>query len=248
MQVLEGGPFVTGDARRTRPDQNGPKYRAKRDQILDTAVAAFRHQGYAGTSTQDIARALHMTKGSLYYYFRDKEDILFSCHERALDHLLAGARAVRRRRRDPEGALRELIERHVGIMVHEFRGSALALEVATLNGSRHDHIVRRRDQYEGILRTVVDQGVRSGAFRPVDPRLAAFAVLGAINWMARWYREGGGRSAEEIGHTFADLFVRSLQRRRAPARVGRPPVPPSVPLSGRRGRAPSRRTTRGGPP
>jgi len=244
LQVLAGGPFVKDDARRTRSDHNRPKYQAKRDQILDTAVAAFRHKGYAGTSTQDIAHALHMTKGSLYYYFRDKEDILFSCHERALDHLLSGARAVRRRRRDPEATLRELIERHVGIMVHEFRGTALALEVATLNGSRHDHIVRRRDQYEGILRAVVEEGVRSGAFRPVDPRLAAFAFLGAINWMARWYREGGGRSAEEIGRTFADLFVGSLQPPRASARASRPSVRPSV----HRGRAPSRRTTRGGPP
>jgi AcrR family transcriptional regulator len=244
LQVIEGGPFVKSDARRTRSDHNGPKYQARRDQILDTAVAAFRYKGYAGTSTQDIARALHMTKGSLYYYFRDKEDILFSCHERALDHLLAGARAVRRRHRDPEAALRELIERHVGIMVHEFRGTALALEVATLNGSRHDHIVRRRDQYEGILRDVIEEGVGSGAFRPVDPRLATFAFLGAINWMARWYREGGGRSAEEIGRTFADLFVGSLQPPRPPTRAGRPSVPPP----GRRGPAPSRRTTRGGPP
>jgi AcrR family transcriptional regulator len=238
-QVLEEGPIVKGDARRARPDQNGPKYQAKRDQILDSAVAAFRRKGYAGTSTQDIARALHMTKGSLYYYFRDKEDILFSCHERALDHLLSVARAARRRHRDPVAALRELIERHVGIMVHEFRGTALALEVATLNGVRRDHVVSRRDKYEGILRDIIEEGVRSGAFRPVEPRLASFAFLGAINWMARWYREGGGRSAEEIGRTFADLFVRSLQRSRAAARAGRPSVPPS----GRRARAPSRRTT-----
>jgi AcrR family transcriptional regulator len=241
-QVLERKALAKGDARRDRPDENGPKYQAKRDQILDTAVAAFRLKGYAGTSTQDIARALQMTKGSLYYYFRDKEDILFSCHERALDHLLSGARAARNR--DPEAALRELIERHVGIMVHEFRGTALALEVATLNGSRHDHIVRRRDQYEGILRDLIEKGVRSGAFRPVDSRLASFAFLGAINWMARWYREGGGRSAEEIGRTFADLFVRSLQRPRVRARVGLPSVQPP----GRRARAPSRRKTRGGPP
>ncbi len=237
-QVLEGGQSVSGDARRAQLDQNGPKYQAKRDQILDIAVAAFRAQGYAGTSTQDIARALHMTKGSLYYYFRDKEDILFSCHSRALDHLLSVARAARRRHREPEAALREMIEQHVGIMVHEFRGSALALEVATLSGSRRGRVVSRRDQYEGLLRTLVEEGIRSGAFRPTDAKLATFAMLGAINWMARWYREGGGSSAEEIGRTFADLFVRALQR--PSIRAARP--------ARRRVRTPSRRRTRGGQP
>ncbi len=238
-QIQEAAVGVRDEPRRLRPRPSGARYRAKRDQILDTAVAAFRRGGYAGTSTHDIARALHMTKGSLYYYFRDKEDILFSCHARALDHLLAVARAARRRQRDPETALGELIEEHVGIMVHEFRGSALALEVATLSGLRRERVIRRRDQYEGMLRDIIAQGVRSGAFRPVDPRLTSFAILGAINWMARWYREAGGSSAEAIGRAFADLFVRALLRSPAPART-------SLPAARSRPRIPTRRPPRGG--
>jgi len=203
-------------ARPERVEPTGPKYQARRDQILDIAVATFRNKGYAGTSTQDIGRALHLTKGSLYYYFRDKEDILFWCHERALDHLLAVAREVRRRHLDPATALGELIEQHVGIMVHEFRGTALALEVTALTDSRRTRVVSRRDRYERILRDIIEQGVNSGTFRPVDPKLASFAILGAINWMARWYRAGGGASPREIGRSFADLFVQSLRRRPAP--------------------------------
>jgi AcrR family transcriptional regulator len=197
--------------RRDRPDPSGPKYRAKREQILDSAVASFRRKGYAGTSTHDISRALQLTKGSLYYYFEDKEDILFCCHERSLDHLLPVAHAIHKDHTDPATALRELIEKHVGIMVQEFRGTALALEVGALTGVRLQKVVRRRDQYERILRDLIAEGVASGAFRPVDVKLAAFAVLGAINWMARWYREGGGRDADEIGRFFADLFVQSLR-------------------------------------
>ncbi len=194
-----------------RPDPKGPKFRAKRDQILDAAVAAFRKKGYAGTSIEDISRQLHLTKGSLYYYFHDKEDILFACHERSLDHLLSVAREVRRTHPDPEPALRELIGKHARIMVEEFRGTALALEVGALTGPRLKRVVRRRDEYEGMLRTLIEEGVRSGTFRPVNPKLAAFAVLGAINWMARWYRERGGTSPEEIGRFFADLHLRALK-------------------------------------
>ena len=229
------------DGRRLPSGPNGPRYRARRDQILDTAVAAFRRKGYAGTSTTDIARALHMTKGNLYYYFRDKEDILFSCHARALDHLLAVARAARRRHRDPVAGLRELIEQHVGIMVHGFRGSALALEVATLSGLRRERVIRRRDAYEGMLRDIVAEGMRSGAFRSVDPRLTSFAILGAINWMARWYHEGGGRSAQEIGSAFADLFVAALVPAPVATRPGRrsAPLPSSAPPGGPHARRPS---------
>jgi len=198
---------------KARPDPNGPKVQAKRDQILDAAVAAFRKKGYAGTSIEDISRQLHLTKGSLYYYFHDKEDILFACHERSLDHLLSVGRAARRRHRGPEAALEELIEKHAEIMVEEFRGTALALEVDALTGPRLKRVVRRRDQYEGILRGVIEEGVRSGAFRPVDSKLAAFAILGAINWMARWYREDGGAHPREIGHFFADLYLRALKSR-----------------------------------
>lgn len=218
---------------RTRPEQNGPKHRAKRDRILDVAVAAFRRRGYAGTSIEDISRELHLTKGSLYHYFRDKEDILFSCHERALDHLLAVTRAVRRAHLEPEAALRELIHQHARIMVEEFRGTALALEVGALTGPRLRRVVGRRDEYEGTLRGLIEGGIRSGAFRPVDPKLSAFAILGAINWMARWYRAHGGASPDEVGRFFADLHLRALKRSgggptrrgaaaRRPARAGRP--------------------------
>ncbi len=211
--IVSTSEATVAGSRRDRPDHNGPKFQAKRDQILDSAVAAFRRCGYAGTSTHDISRALHLTKGSLYYYFHDKEDILFGCHERALDHLLSVAREVRRAHPDPGSALRELIERHVGIMVHEFRGTALALEVGTLTGPRLARVVSRRDQYEGILRDLIEEGVRTGVFRPVDPKLTAFAILGAINWMARWYREGAGQSAEHIGRAFAELYLTALRRR-----------------------------------
>jgi AcrR family transcriptional regulator len=197
------------------PVQNGPRFQAKRERILDIAVAAFRRKGYAGTSIQDISRELELTKGSLYYYFRDKEDILFECHERALDHILGIARDVRRRHPGPVEALRALIERHVDIMVHEFHGTALALEVGALTGTRLKTVVSRRDRYEGILRDILEQGVRSGAFRPVDVKLTSFAIFGAINWIAQWYREGGGMKSEDIGRFFADLYVRALERRPA---------------------------------
>jgi AcrR family transcriptional regulator len=198
-----------------------PRFQARRDQILNIAVSAFRQKGYAGTSMQDIGRALERTKGSLYYYFPDKEAILYRCHERALDHILEVAREVRRASRGPADALRHLIERHAAIMVHEFKGTALALEVGALTGARLTEVVKRRDRYERILRDVIAQGVRTGAFRVVDAKLTAFAILGSINWIAQWYRPAGAAQAEEIGEQFADLFLRALAPSSRPRRPRR---------------------------
>ncbi len=209
-----------------RPGRNGSRRPGRREQILDIAVAAFQRRGFGGTSVEEISRQLHMTKGSLYYYFRDKEDILFSCHQRSLDHLLSISRGIRRRHPDPESALRELIERHVAIMVEEFRGTALALEVGALTGRRLKRVVDRRDRYERTLRGLIAEGVHSGRFRPVKPKLAVFAVLGAINWMARWYRDEGELGPDEIGRFFAELFIRGLKSSRGPslrARAGSGP-------------------------
>jgi AcrR family transcriptional regulator len=218
--MMEG--LVATTSRRAAPGRVAARYEARRDHILDIAVSAFRLKGYAGTSMQDIGRALERTKGSLYYYFPDKEAILFQCHERALQHILAVARAVPGRTTDPAAALRELIERHVEIMVHEFHGTALALEVGALTGRRLARVVAMRDRYERILRGVVGAGVRSGVFRRVDVKLATFSILGAINWIGQWYRVSGGLSAADIGRSFADLFLQALRASRVPAQRGRP--------------------------
>jgi phage tail sheath protein FI len=72
-------------------------------------------------------------------------------------------------------------------------------------------VVGVRDAYENSLRDVIAEGVEQRVFRPVDPKLAAFAILGAMNWMARWYRAGGGASADEIGEEFAGIFLEGLR-------------------------------------
>ena len=95
-------------------------------------------------------------------------------------------------------------------MVDKFHGTALALQFDALDPPRRAAVVSVRDAYERSLRDVIAEGVQQKVFRPVNPKLAAFAILGALNWMARWYRAGGGASADEIGEEFASLFLDGL--------------------------------------
>ncbi len=161
----------------------------------------------------EIARALHRTRGSLYYYFRDKEEILALCHTVALDAVLEALEAVRASEMPPDEKFRRLIEEHVRIQVDKFHGTALALELDALRPASRAAVVAGRDRYDRGLRDLISASVRAGLFRPVDPKLTAFAILGSINWIGRWYRPGGAASPSELGAQFADLFLEALREK-----------------------------------
>ena len=173
-------------------------------------MRSFAAKGFYGTSMDDIAEELLLTRGSLYYYFRDKEEILALCHETANQAMLDVAERVRASALPPDQALRRIVVEHARVMVDKFHGTALALQFDALDARRRAAVVSVRDAYEASLRDVIAEGVAKRIFRPVDPKITAFAMLGALNWMARWYRAGGGASADEIGEAFASLFLNGL--------------------------------------
>jgi len=180
--------------------------------ILRGAAVEFRGRGYAATSVRDIARRTGMTPGNLYYYFRNKQEILYFCQDYSLEVLLREARRIRRRRVAPQEKVRALVHAQVLCMLDELHGSAGHIEFHAIPPKRLRRIIAKRDEYERMVRSVVAEGVRAGRFAPCDPKLVTLAILGAVNWTARWYRPGGGRPPEEIAGAFADYLVHGLLR------------------------------------
>lgn len=194
------------------------KTELKREAILRSAAAAFRRKGYHGTSMEDISEQLLMTKGSLYYYFKDKEQILFACHDFSLDRVLEKMRAVIEEQKDANSAdkLGALIQGLVDVMIDDLQGSALALDFTALRDELLEQIISKRDQFERGMRVVINEGVKNGEFRNADPKLATFAILGAINWISKWYRPDGSFKAADIGRMYSDLFVKGLSQGEIP--------------------------------
>src|SRR3982074_2975037 len=95
--------------RRLRRPRNVNPNASTRVDILKSAAAAFRKLGYHGATVEQIAAALHMKKGNLYYYFRNKEEILFACHQYSLDRLLELVDALDRSQEPADEKLRTLI-------------------------------------------------------------------------------------------------------------------------------------------
>jgi AcrR family transcriptional regulator len=190
---------------------------ARKVEILRSAVAAFRRRGFYGASMDEIARALGMQKGNLYYYFRNKEAILYFCHDYSLDILLERLAEVERERASPEVKLRQLIVAFIHMILDELHGSALTMDLQALSRPHFRRIVAKRDRFDRGLRAVIEDGMRRGAFRRGDAKLRTFAILGAANWITRWYDPRGPLDSERIAEDFAEYLVNGLRRRARPA-------------------------------
>jgi AcrR family transcriptional regulator len=197
-------------SRRTRrPNAIGAETRVD---ILKSAAAAFRRLGYHGATVEQIAAALHMKKGNLYYYFRNKEEILFACHQYSLDQLLALLAEVQHTQAPPAEKIRRLIVAFVHTIIDELHGTALFLDLEALSPAHLRTIIARRDTFDRGIRDVILEGVRSGEFAAGDAKLLSFAMLGAVNWIPRWYNPDGPASSQEIGDQFARYLIAGLTR------------------------------------
>lgn len=201
---MEGALEGTGTSPHVRA-----KHEQRRREILQAALGEFREHGYHATTLGAIAGRLGMRKTALYHYFADKESILHACHRDSLaqlERIVADAR----RFSAPAERLHHVIVEHVRVVTETLDGSPLAFDVASLAPERRAEVAAGRDRYEYELRSVIDTGIEAGVFRSVDSKVAAFVILGAINWITRWYRPEGVLGAEALGEQFATQLVGGL--------------------------------------
>jgi len=180
--------------------------------ILDRSAELFAARGFAGTSMQDIADALGLSRPSLYHYFSSKEEIL----QRLMDGLSASTEAAIARvlaeDARPEDKLRRLIAELIAPIAESPGRFRLLLTTSALNevGSRE----RLRKLERAVVKSVssvLALGVDEGVFRRVDLRVATFAILGMINWIAWWYPSGKAPAVDELCAAISDLALASLR-------------------------------------
>lgn len=201
-----------------------PKSARRRDDILRQAADLFDRQGYSNTSLDDIARAVGIRREGIYYYFRNRAEILLHIIEPQIEALLSGLRDILQ---DPtldhvarlRGAVRnhlERFDRHCLEMTVSMREGSP--EAASAAGDGLEGVHATMDQvwrdYEQMWTELVAAGQAAGAFRPAgeagDPKMLAFAILGMCNWLARWYDPAGGVPIDDLIDSYAGLAGRGL--------------------------------------
>lgn len=186
------------------------------DQIMEAAERLFAQQGVAGTSLQELADAVGLSRTSIYHYIRNKDEMLEALVHGFTLETAADMRSLAADRDLPAiERLREAVRRVALKVAQHPRRFRLLLtsETSFSDALAKQHLKARRDTLAS-LSDLVAQAIREGSCRPVEPEIAAFGLLGAANWVAFWYprSEGAGsRSPEEIAAELAENAVRGLR-------------------------------------
>ena len=198
--------------------------RAARAQILRAAADLFRERGYPASTVDHIAARLGMSKASLYTHFRAKEEMLAAISRETIEAFTRDLSLVLGSRLSPEEKLRRVVRQHVQFVIANRSFLTVFFgEEANLPPRFARSLAAQKNRYDKGVERIVQDGVRTGVFRDVPPRLVVFAVLGMANWVHKWYNPRGPWGAEEVSAAFLSLIEGGLlhARRRGPALSGR---------------------------
>lgn len=192
----------------TEPEQ------PRRDQILRIASRIFREKTYHGASLQDIADAVGMQKGSFYYYFNSKEELLGSIVIEALAVIDRRLAEVASMDLPPLERLRAIVRTHIRFN-HEYQEATTLFltERNVISSLWKTEMVESRKRRDGLLLRTIKEGIRDGVYQCDDPLLTVRAIAGMLNASTFWYEVSGPRSPEEIADNFFHLLHYGLARR-----------------------------------
>jgi AcrR family transcriptional regulator len=212
----------------------------KREAVIRAAACAFNQKGYHNTSLDDIAAALDVTKPTVYYYVSNKEELLFECFLAGVEQIRAAFREVRQLEVCARERLNAVLRHYAQAVASEFGWCMVRTEDLDLSPAMSAHIKALKSEIDQGIRRLIREGVQDGSIHPCDPKMTAFAMAGALNWIAHWFRENQPMTAAQIADAFVTVFENGLLPRAAAAvQNGKSTTTPTLP-------GPRRRRAQGG--
>jgi len=211
--LMQTGPAsATAEGRAQRQPTN-PRKELVREQLIDIAARMFDSKGYMQTGMADIAREIGLGRSAVYHYFSSKEEILAALVEaEALKPSLHLQEIIDDQTLSPTEKLRrgmiDGIVRRLSAGSRFLLFSRLEAQIPDQLGGLYNR--SRRQIYDFYVRCIRD-GIAAGEFREVEPKVAAFAVIGMANWTSRWYSPNGPLSPEQIAEIITDIAIQGLR-------------------------------------
>jgi TetR/AcrR family fatty acid metabolism transcriptional regulator len=190
----------------------------KRDALLRAAIDTFAARGFFNAQVADVARAAGVAAGTVYLYFRSKDDLLISIFERTMKEAIADGRQSVDRLTNPVERLREIARLHLGRLGRD-RALAVVFQVELRQSTKFMERFSSTQlrEYLGIIRGVIADGQARRVFRaPISPTLAAKLFFGALDEMAtNWILSRRKYSLAAEADAIVDLFVGGLAQPRS---------------------------------
>jgi AcrR family transcriptional regulator len=197
--------------RRARPRDR----QIKREAVIRAAARAFNARGYHNTSIDDIAAALQVTKPTIYYYVPNKEQLLLECFLAGLEQIRAALRASEGSPQPAREQLVEVMRHYARAIAGEYGWCMVRAEDQDLSPESSARIRALKSEIDQGMRRLLKCGMRDGSIAHCDAKMTAFAIAGALNWIAHWFGDNRGMSATEVAEAFVDIFNRGLMPRPA---------------------------------
>ena len=201
-------------ARKAPRDPKQSKPATRLEEVLQSAANIFFAKGFHATSIEDVARDVGMLKGSLYYYIKSKEDLLFQL-------LLAGIEdgdAFIAQQIEPEGDPVEQLEKAIRaqidyIIQHRVPFGLFLHEFDSLSGKRQHKLISVMSRYNSRFVDLVRRGQEQGKIIRGEPWILVNGILGMCNWLYRWYDPDQGSDPEQIKSVFLRMIFEGIREK-----------------------------------
>lgn len=181
-----------------------------KEKIMTASVELFERNGFSETSIQDIVDALGVTKGTFYYYFKSKEELLMDIHLRYIEGLLAEQARIMN---DEQRPVREKLHAIIYMLIHniEQQGRQARIffrEMKHLSEQHLQKVKEKRDLFRYRLQALIEEGMENGELRrDVSPSIATLTLLGAANWSYQWFRPDGELTDAEVAKQMVTILL-----------------------------------------
>ncbi len=198
--------------RERRQKRNNGNGDFTRNRVFEVAAEVFHRKGYDNTSMSDVANAAGLTKAGLYHHISSKESLLYTVLDYGLDLTESYVVKPLQQITDPLERLRTMIDLHLRLVLEErnLEVTGLLHECKTLSAADRARIDRRKKEYVRMAAKLISDVLKKYQVKDVNPKLAAFALLGMLNWTYQWYKASGSNSREEIVTNFQQIFLQGI--------------------------------------
>ena len=188
------------------------RFELQRHRVLKAAASCFNHKGYSGTSLKDVADHLGLTDAALYYYVKNKEELVYQCYLRAAE---LGREAMERAIAEGGTGFERAflyVRRHVELMVGDRGPVAIMSEIPSLRPAHREQILGVSRRHGAAFEDILRGGIADGSIEPCDVRMTGNAIMGAINWIPKWFH-GDTVTADKLVEEFPKILTDGLAKR-----------------------------------
>jgi len=186
------------------------RFEAQRQRVLKAAARCFNEKGYSGTSLKDVSRHLGLTDAALYYYVKNKEELVYLCYVPAAE---LGRDAMDRANENGRNGLEQAtlyIRYHLETIVGDRGPVAIMSEIPSLQPAHRKEVLQLSRDHSAAFESIIRNGIEDGSIQVDDVRMTGNAIMGAINWIPKWYHDDKAVAASIVA-TFPEILTRTLR-------------------------------------